>query len=172
MGQYWKLVNLDKMEFVHPHKLGNGLKLLEMAWPGAPGIGTAMILLMANRGGEKRGGGDPRHGALVLGHWAGDRVMLVGDYAEDSDGPPINGIERSWMYKLCIPEGGLAERIESLREWADRHPTLSNQRLITYLERGGAIFRDTSDDIAAAIEQEFDGKYVGDGWRDWEEGAR
>ena len=29
MGQYWKAVNLDKREFVHPHRLGCGLKLWE-----------------------------------------------------------------------------------------------------------------------------------------------
>ena len=29
MGQYWLPVNLDKREFVNPHKLGAGLKLWE-----------------------------------------------------------------------------------------------------------------------------------------------
>ena len=29
MGQYWVVVNLDKHEFVMPHRLGSGLKLWE-----------------------------------------------------------------------------------------------------------------------------------------------
>ena len=29
MGQYHKLINLDKKEFVDPHKLGLGLKQVE-----------------------------------------------------------------------------------------------------------------------------------------------
>ena len=37
MGQYYLVVNLDKKEFLHPHKLGDGLKLMEFA---ASGDGT------------------------------------------------------------------------------------------------------------------------------------
>jgi hypothetical protein len=29
MGEYWKPVNLTKREFIHPHHVGNGLKLPE-----------------------------------------------------------------------------------------------------------------------------------------------
>ncbi len=167
MGQYWKLINVDKMEFVHPHTLGDGLKLLEMG-SGAPGIGTAMILLMADKAREYRGGGDPSHGALVLGSWAGDRVMLVGDYADDDDGPPINGIERSWMHSLCIRKGKLEEVIADLEEMESRQQLSgSHSEMLAYLRQGGAIFRDISMEIAAAIEQEIGGKFTGTGWRDW-----
>jgi len=30
MGQYYFIVNLDKKEYLHPHKLGDGLKLREI----------------------------------------------------------------------------------------------------------------------------------------------
>ena len=38
MGQYHYTVNLSKKEFINPHKLGDGLKLLEQSGycPGAP----------------------------------------------------------------------------------------------------------------------------------------
>jgi len=81
MGQYWKVVNIDKGEFLNPHKLGCGLKLWEQAntHPG-PVVGV-MLLLTASP--EARGGGDLDVGRLeledVVGRWVGDRVMWLGD---------------------------------------------------------------------------------------------
>jgi len=40
MGQYWKPVNLDKREYVDPHKLDVGLKLWEQL-ASHPGTGAA-----------------------------------------------------------------------------------------------------------------------------------
>jgi len=56
MGQYWKVVNLDKREYVSPHKLGAGLKLWEQV-ANHPGTGTALVILCAAQR-EVRGGGD------------------------------------------------------------------------------------------------------------------
>lgn len=86
MGQYWKPVNLDKREFIDPHKLGCGLKLWEqIANFGGPGVGTALTILLAAMP-EKRGGGDLQSNPFI-GRWVGDRVALVGDYSEDDDMP-------------------------------------------------------------------------------------
>ena len=41
MGQYYLIVNLDKKQFLHPHKCGDGLILLEFAC-GASGTLTAL----------------------------------------------------------------------------------------------------------------------------------
>lgn len=95
MGQYHYIANLDKREFLHPHELGDGLKLMEF---GASGEGTmfGLSLLLACSNG--RGGGDfdaeiaddPRDYKLVeaiVGRWAGDRIAIIGDYAEDGDFP-------------------------------------------------------------------------------------
>jgi hypothetical protein len=98
MGQYFYLVNLDKHEFVHPHKLGDGLKLWEQA-ASSQGMGAAAIMLLACSNG--RGGGDFRaddHGK-VYGRWAGDHIAWVGDYAEDTDLPPE--FEAGSIYRLC-----------------------------------------------------------------------
>jgi len=114
MGQYWYVVNLDKQEFVHPHQLGAGLKLWEQL-AAHPGTGAALVVLCAAER-QVRGGGDfdltdnwhgpertfpkynttpgpmPTEYATVarrtIGRWAGDRVALVGDYAEDDDLAP------------------------------------------------------------------------------------
>lgn len=83
MGQYHKVYNLDKREFIHAHEIDNGLKLLEQCGPGdQPTTSDAVWLLLANSNG--RGGGDaPKH--PMVGRWAGDRLVVQGDYAEAGD---------------------------------------------------------------------------------------
>ena len=83
MGQYHVLVNLDKKEVVTPHGLGLGLKQWEHI--GTEGsLPDAMYVLTMTS--PARGGGDlPETG--ISGRWAGDRVLIVGDYTEDSDLP-------------------------------------------------------------------------------------
>ena len=95
MGQYFLLVNKDKQEYVCPWCLGGGAKLWEWAANSEIRI-VALLLRQSNEG----GGGDwygyhqgydegecveckqGKHGedAKVVGSWAGDRVVLVGDY--------------------------------------------------------------------------------------------
>ena len=69
MGQYWKPVNLDKKEFIHPHRLASGLKLWELL-ANPPGVGAALIILTAAMP-EVRGGGDLKPDPII-GRWAGD----------------------------------------------------------------------------------------------------
>ena len=81
MGQYHILYNIDKKEFVHGHHIDNGLKLMEQCgWPRS--TATALWLLVANSNG--RGGGDALKHEMV-GRWAGDRIVVQGDYAEPND---------------------------------------------------------------------------------------
>lgn len=82
MGQYHYVFNLDKKEYLHPHKFGNGLKLMEFAC--AAGTMTGLAVLLATSNG--RGGGDLRtSNTEIPGRWAGDRIAIVGDYAEGDD---------------------------------------------------------------------------------------
>lgn len=83
MGQYHMPVNLDKKEFLHPHKLGDGLKLWEQAGSSQGTAAAVLILLSASNG---RGGGDFKEHP-VIGRWVGDRVAWIGDYAEPEDLP-------------------------------------------------------------------------------------
>lgn len=166
MGQYWIVVNLDKREFVHPHPLGSGLKLWEQA-ANHPGTGEALVILCAAMP-EPRGGGDfdleenwhgpertfPKHNVIpgpmpddyqaiahdTIGRWAGDRIALVGDYAEPDDIPGRD--DAHLIYDLCV-------------DLEDYDP-----------EQGH--YRDISDQVARVIEHELSGKYTGEGWRDWE----
>lgn len=77
MGQYFMLVNVSKREFLHPHKLGMGLKLWEIC--ANKGAGVLVYLL---RKSDELGGGDIDDPAKAkwAGHWAGDSIFVVGDY--------------------------------------------------------------------------------------------
>lgn len=131
MGQYWKPVNLDKCEYIDPHKLGSGLKLREQ-FGTHPGTGVALLMLLAAMP-EARGGGDPQPNSII-GRWAGDRVALVGDYTVDADLPEHPGVGD--IYQRCC---GSTE----------------------------GAYTDITDAVCAMIEREFEGKFVGDGWRDF-----
>jgi hypothetical protein len=140
MGQYWIPVNLDKREFIHPHKLATGLKLREQVW-NHPGTPVALFILCAAMP-EPRGGGDldieGEDARTTIGRWAGDRIAIVGDYAEDAD-LPESPVPASELYGLChSPEdGGPPE----------------------------GAFTDISEMVCRVIEVEMEGRFQGDGWR-------
>jgi hypothetical protein len=78
MGQYHKLVNLDKQEVVDPHEIGLFSKQYEHT--GVEGsLADAIYLLVMSS--PASGGGDwPL--TDVSGRWCGDRVVVVGDYTQ------------------------------------------------------------------------------------------
>ncbi len=81
MGQYHYVLNVDKKEFVHAHDIENDLKLMEQVGH-LRSTSTALFLLLSNSNG--RGGGDAPHHVMV-GRWAGDRIVVQGDYAKPDD---------------------------------------------------------------------------------------
>ncbi len=127
MGQYHYVCNLDKHEFLHPHKFGDGLKLMEFG-AGGPGTMTGLALLLAaSNGPDGRGGGDwhpwvdgvgsfsaETYGAdrtlsvdterardlatSVPGRWAGNCIAIIGDSAEDGD-PGVDTKDTPWTNK-------------------------------------------------------------------------
>ena len=98
MGQYHYLVNLDKKQFVHPHHIGNGLKLHEqVGWDYSTATALVMLLAASSRDGG-RGGGDFHAPHPLIGSWAGDRIAFVGDYAETTD---IPGHDAPHIYEVC-----------------------------------------------------------------------
>jgi hypothetical protein len=111
MGQYFKPVNTDKKEFVCPWCIGGGAKLWEWAVNREGAIFTLLLRKSSQTGGGDYGGPEPQviemtdgtdlaeivaKGILregrpvfippesIVGRWAGDRVVLVGDY-DDSE---------------------------------------------------------------------------------------
>jgi hypothetical protein len=104
VGQYHLAVNLDKHEYIHPHHLGDGLKLMEFGMSAGGTMSALAILLACSNG---RGGGDlhvdESHPAFGrIGSWAGDRIAIVGDYAEEGDYPTKPGdASPAEVYDLC-----------------------------------------------------------------------
>ncbi len=137
MGQYHLVVNLDKKEFLNPHKLGCGLKLWEQL-ANHPSTGTALIPLLACSNG--RGGGDLQENPLI-GRWAGDRIAIIGDYAEETDLP--KKFRASAIYDACR---GQDEDDEG----------------------GAGYYKDITEGVCELLEKELEGKFKGDGWRSFE----
>lgn len=100
MGQYHTIINITKKEYF---SIGMA-KLLEKSYD--PACSTALMVLLCNSNG--RGGGDlcirrdyykngkpkPLKGKLAMiqdaldqvqGRWAGDQIVIQGDYAEPGD---------------------------------------------------------------------------------------
>lgn len=85
MGQYHGLFNLDKREMVFPHELGYGAKQWEhTGFKGS--LSDVLYALCAYK--DARGGGDfGNDDGVFKGRWHGDRVAVIGDYAEIGDLP-------------------------------------------------------------------------------------
>ena len=83
MGQYHTVVNLTKKEYLDPHKFGDGLKLWEQV-NSEGGTMVALFALLACSNG--RGGGDLDEHDMI-GRWTGDKIAVIGDYAENKDLP-------------------------------------------------------------------------------------
>ena len=156
MGQYWRVVNLDKKEFLNPYAMDSGAKLWEQL---ANRVGDALIVLCAAMP-EPRGGGDldleanwhgpertfqehnlgpgpmpeayPAIARRTVGRWAGDRIALVGDYAEAGDLPKKYKADK--IYEQCVS-----------KEWAAKE--------------GPGEYTDITDDVIAVLEHELDKKF-------------
>ena len=80
MGQYYKVCNITKGEFIEPHAFNDGAKLMEFGMS-AMGTMTALAVLLSS--GNGRGGGDLNSDSTIVGSWAGDQIVIAGDYADD-----------------------------------------------------------------------------------------
>jgi hypothetical protein len=82
MGQYHKLINTTKKEFVSGWDIGMMQKHYEqIGFRGS--MADVLYCLVISQGNEKRGGGDT-DGHDFIGHWTGDDIAVVGDYYTES----------------------------------------------------------------------------------------
>lgn len=181
MGQYHLTVNLDKREFLYPHDLGDGLKLWEQ---GASSSGTLAALQMLLAVSNGRGGGDydlpsydpdairesparfvevrERPAVEFFGRWAGDRVVVIGDYGTPED---LLGIVKD-SEDFC--GGCLYERCSSAHVYPDG---TFDESLGEACEHCGFIieagsWQNVSPILAPVLEHEFGFRFNGDGWRE------
>lgn len=110
MGQYHYIVNITKKHYINPHQIGSGLKLMEqVGWEASPS--TALFLLLACSNG--RGGGDAGAHPLV-GHWAGDKIAVIGDYSTPAD---IPGHDAAAIYAAIMGKGDRLIDMADGKEW-------------------------------------------------------
>lgn len=103
MGQYYMIVNVDKGQYLDPHKFGDGLKLMEFG-NSACGTLTGLTVLLAD--GNNRGGGDLRTDDLIVGSWAGDCIVVAGDYADGGKFlPSVPKSELQEIANKCFSKG-------------------------------------------------------------------
>lgn len=95
MGQYYKIVNTEKKQYIDPRNLRAGLKM----WEIVHNLGGLLIYLTGRSSGA--GGGDPRGETQHFGRWANNRVIVVGDYHEEG------------------PNAGLYNRVEEDPEYTE-----------------------------------------------------
>ena len=99
MGQYYKVVNTTKKQVMIPHSFGSGAKLMEFSSDGMS-IMQGLAILLAD--GNGRGGGDLNSSNPIVGSWAGDQIVVAGDYADEGkfvDGETKNLYEVSETYE-------------------------------------------------------------------------
>lgn len=93
MGQYYILANLDKRQMITPGSFGNGSKLLEFGSDSKSTL-TALAILLAD--GNGRGSGDLHSDNPIIGTWAGDRIVVAGDYADTGKFLEDQEIKQYW----------------------------------------------------------------------------
>lgn len=157
MGQYYTAANLDKRQFLSPHACGDGAKLMEIALSTMSTLSCLAILLCDGngRGGGDLFGSTclkcKGHGSFgdfgdedyrvcesckgarrdpapeIVGSWAGDRIVLAGDYADGkrfvSDEDQKRYIERALAYGQTPEEAArnanLYQAIHEESGWKD-----------------------------------------------------
>ena len=99
MGQFHHPVCIEAEEGLSPHRMDQGLKEGEQGFS-RPSTPNAMVALVCARGGNMPA--DCSQSPLI-GRWAGKRVLVQGDYAEDKDIPGWKGPRLSKLYRAMTP---------------------------------------------------------------------
>lgn len=101
MGQYFKIVNVKKKQYLNPYMFGDGLKLMEFTCSRF-GVLSGLSILLAD--GNGRGGGDLHSENPIVGSWAGDNIVIAGDYADDGNFLPADKQDVN-LYQVASEEG-------------------------------------------------------------------
>jgi hypothetical protein len=140
MGQYFIVANLDKREYLDPHRFGDGLKLMEF---GASGEGTMCGLAVLLADGNGRGGGDLSSEDPVVGRWRGDRLVIAGDYADPCDWVPADLFEPLFEKQHAEQKNCDGINPETAQRYAEANCNLYHC--------ARAFFADVSDRVLAAM---------------------
>ena len=113
MGQYFITVNLDKKQYLDPHKFGSGLKLGEFS-SAKQGLPSALCLLLATDSSE----------SPWLGSWAGDRIVVAGDYGTPKYGVVMSEDDTLYTHArehFADISNAVIDEIKACFAWHDLH---------------------------------------------------
>jgi hypothetical protein len=111
MGQYYLICNLDKREYLHPARFDEGLKARE--WGSGRQVPVALSLLLID--GDGRGGGD-FNVPEIAGRWAGDKIVVAGDYADEGRFCDSVTPSEDFCYKLAHVQDKDDEPIKTIQD--------------------------------------------------------
>ncbi|WP_298321215.1 hypothetical protein [uncultured Aquimarina sp.] len=114
MGQYFKIVNVTKKKFIDIDSLGENCKFGYVG-QGLNGIALGRLLISGGDGWANefyKVYGHPEKDEIYFGAWAGDQIVITGDY----DNADTNGIKSSIPE---IPDQNLYHKIEYHDEYED-----------------------------------------------------
>lgn len=162
MGQYHVIVAPDARQFLKPHKLGTGLKAWEQL--ANPLLASGLVAMLAADPGEAPA---DLPGFAGRGSWAGQRILAIGDYAEDRDIPGWDGPPLSQLYGLCdAAEEPKADDFSSYLPSERARMLVEARSRWTELSAVGYL-TDASGDAAPIIEFVRNGRFAGTGWKDF-----
>jgi len=117
MGQYHKLINITKKEYIVGHEIGIMLKHYEqIGFEGS--MADVLYCLMIAQGNDPRGGGDVS-GHKYIGRWTGDDVAIVGDYYDCELG------DNHKYYKLY-------DEVEADKDYKNISPSIRSMLRVIY----------------------------------------
>jgi len=143
MGQYYVIVNINKMEYLNPHRFGDGAKLLEF---GSSAVGTMCGLAILLADGNNRGGGDLRSDNKIIGSWAGDKIVVAGDYAD-----PWKFIPKKYrkpLFLRCLED---QQKRKELSKKTQREFARANCNLYHFAKK---FCKDISDEVIEALKED------------------
>lgn len=150
MGQYYLIVNIDKRQYLKPHYFGDGAKLMEFGMSSS-GVLAALAVLLSD--GNGRGGGDLASTHPIIGTWAGDRVVITGDYADEGAFIPdaeIATIRADNEARYSKLKASVMASHEDKRwcEWWEKYGSAGKPNLYTVASE---TYKDVSDEALGAL---------------------
>ena len=97
-----------------------------------------------------------------IGRWAGDRIAIIGDYAESDD---IPGEDADLIYTLCGSEKDKARAVAQCREYAEKETSAHHQDKADRIE-AEKCYTDITEYLIPLVERNCWVKISGSGWRD------
>ena len=113
MGQYFKAVNIDNLEYVSSYDFDNGAKLMEHSYISNNFV-EAVEFLLINDGEEK-------------GRWADSRIIWAGDYAD------AEGKDGENYYSLAADNGTALKFL--ITAVPENYPYLVNHTTKEYVDK-------------------------------------